>query len=69
MVEQSIVDPNAVLSQGFEAGIMPATYADSIDPADLELLVKFLTTCAGEVDTSGAEPTGPAFCFNEEDQP
>lgn len=69
MVEESIVDPNAVLSQGFAADIMPATYADSIEPADLELLVEFLTTCAGEVEaaTGGGEPTGPAFCFNEDE--
>lgn len=69
MVEQSIVDPNAMISQGFAAGIMPATYEESIEPADLKLLVKFLTTCAGEVEaaTGGGEPVGPAFCFNEDE--
>ena len=71
MIEQSIVDPNAELSQGFAAGIMPDNYGDSIEPQDLELLVKYLSTCAGEVEqaTGGGEPTGPAFCFNEEDRP
>lgn len=69
MIEQSIVDPNAELSQGFSAGIMPAAYGDTIEPADLELLVKFLSTCAGQVEnpTDGGEPTGPAFCFNAEE--
>ena len=71
MIEESIVDPEAEISQGFPAGVMPQDYADSIEPADLELLVKYLSTCAGKVEqaTGGGEATGPAFCFNEEDQP
>lgn len=65
-IETSIVDPAAMLVSGF-GNQMPATYEDTIEPGDLELLVKFLTTCAGEVDpTDGGEPTGPAFCFNAE---
>lgn len=68
MIEQSIVDPEAVISQGYAGGIMPGDYGESIAPPDLELLVKFLSTCAGKVEagTAGGEPTGPAFCFNEE---
>jgi mono/diheme cytochrome c family protein len=70
-IEQSIVDPNAEISQGFAAGIMPEDYGDSITPQDLDLLVEYLTTCSGEVEmaSGGGEPTGPDFCFNEEDQP
>lgn len=69
MIETSIVNPEAVLSQGFAGGIMPADYGESIEPADLELLVRFLSTCAGKVEiaTGGGEPTGPAFCFNEDE--
>lgn len=71
MIEQSIVEPDAELSQGFAAGIMPGNYGDSIEPQDLALLVRYLSTCAGEVEqaTGGGEATGPAFCFNEEDRP
>lgn len=69
MIEQSIVDPEAELSQGFAGGIMPPDYGESIEPADLDLLVRFLSTCAAKVElaTGGGEPTGPAFCFNEEE--
>ena len=57
MIRQSIVDPEAMIVEGFGAGIMPATYGDSIPPEDLDTLVNFLATCAG-VGTSanGDEP-------------
>lgn len=57
MIRQSIVDPNAMIVEGFGADIMPLTYGDSIPPDDLDTLVNFLTTCAG-VGTSanGDEP-------------
>ena len=41
-IEESIVDPEAMISAGFEGGVMPATYAQDISPEDLELLVEFL---------------------------
>lgn len=67
MVEQSIVDPSAELSQGFD-NLMPAGYGDSIEPQDLDLLVRFLTTCAGKVEEgSNGELEGPPFCFNEDE--
>ena len=46
-VEQSIVDPEADISQGFDAGAMPADYGQTIDPKDLQLLVDFLLGSAG----------------------
>jgi mono/diheme cytochrome c family protein len=49
-VEQSIVDPDAKLAQGFGAGIMPATFGDMIDAKDLQLLVEFLLDSAGQGD-------------------
>ena len=48
----SIVDPNANIVPGFSANIMPATYGDSITPEDLDILVNYLSTCAG-IGTSG----------------
>ncbi len=39
---ESIVDPEANLSPGFAAGVMPATYGDDISPEELDLLVEFL---------------------------
>jgi mono/diheme cytochrome c family protein len=48
MIETSIVDPSADIAQGFSDGIMPPTYGDVIEPADLKLLVKFLYDNAGK---------------------
>lgn len=52
MIEESIVDPEAEVTQGFDGGIMPSDYGDSIPPEDLELLVEFLA------EESGQEPGG-----------
>ena len=45
-IEESIVNPDAEVAQGFGPGIMPA-YED-IDPQDLEDLVDFLSESAGK---------------------
>lgn len=58
MIETSIVDPNADIVQGYEAGIMPENYGETIAPEDLELLVDFLATCAGEKLGCGEEGGG-----------
>jgi mono/diheme cytochrome c family protein len=47
-VEQSIVDPDAQLSQGFGAGIMPTTYEQDLTPQELKDLVDFLLQSAGK---------------------
>ncbi len=67
-IHQSIVDPDA----DDRPGLLGRDHArrttrQSIDPQDLDLLVKFLSTCAGKVTaaTGGGEPQGPAFCFNK----
>ena len=41
-VEASIIAPDEELAQGFDAGVMPANYEQSITPEDLKLLVEFL---------------------------
>ena len=41
MIEESIVDPNAMIAKGFPANVMPANYG-SADPAELEQLVEYL---------------------------
>jgi mono/diheme cytochrome c family protein len=45
-IEESIVDPDAQLAQGFEAGIMPAS--EDLDPQSLQDLVDFLAEDAGK---------------------
>jgi mono/diheme cytochrome c family protein len=47
-VEQSIIDPDAQLSQGFSAGIMPTTYEQDLTPQELGDLVDFLSQSAGK---------------------
>lgn len=42
MVEESIVDPNAVLAKGFPANVMPANYGQQLTPKELEDLVEYL---------------------------
>lgn len=50
MVEQSIADPNKVIAQGFPPNVMPANYAQTLTPKELEDLVKYLI----ESTTGGA---------------
>jgi cytochrome c oxidase subunit II len=41
-VQESIVEPNKEITEGYGANIMPANYADTIPQADLDALVKYL---------------------------
>jgi mono/diheme cytochrome c family protein len=41
-IEQSIVDPNAKIAQGYPANVMPDNFKDQIAPDDLKALVQFL---------------------------
>jgi len=41
-IEQSIVDPSARIAQGFADGIMPPNFGDTLQPAELDALVKYL---------------------------
>lgn len=50
MITEDIVDPSAEVEAGFADGLMPSNYGDSIAPADLKLLVKFLADNAGKVN-------------------
>lgn len=47
-VEESIVDPEAQLAQGFGGGIMPATYEQDLTPQELKDLVDFMLESAGK---------------------
>jgi mono/diheme cytochrome c family protein len=53
MVETSIVDPNDEITPGFQPGVMPTNYGDTISPEDLELLVQFLVESAGNGGGNG----------------
>ena len=41
-IRESIVKPDAEVEQGFTPGIMPPNYGDTLQPAELDALVKYL---------------------------
>jgi mono/diheme cytochrome c family protein len=41
-IEQQIVDPNAEVTPGFEPGVMPDNYEETLTPEEIEALVEFL---------------------------
>jgi len=43
-IRQSIVDPNAVITPGYQPGIMPENFAQQLPPAQLNALVQFLSS-------------------------
>ena len=42
-VRQSIVDPNAVVAAGYQPGVMPPTFGDTLSPEELDALVAYLS--------------------------
>jgi cytochrome c oxidase subunit 2 len=42
-VRESIVDPGAVVVAGYQDGVMPTTFGDTLRPAELDQLVQYLT--------------------------
>lgn len=42
-VRQSIVDPNAVVVEGFQPGVMPQTFGDSLSSDELDALVAYVS--------------------------
>lgn len=60
-IEESIVDPSASIAEGYTDGIMPPDYGSTIDPTDLQMLVNFLSTCAGAGSSGGATAADLTF--------
>ena len=46
-VSESITDPEAQIAAGFPGGVMPANYGDTLTPAQLQQLVRYLLQSAG----------------------
>jgi cytochrome c oxidase subunit II len=46
-IANSIVDPDAKLSPGFNSGIMPQDFGDALSPQQLDTLVRYLSENAG----------------------
>jgi mono/diheme cytochrome c family protein len=47
-IEESIVDPEAKIAEGYPSGVMPQTFGETIQPEELKELVKFLSENAGK---------------------
>ena len=47
-IEESIVDPEAKIAEGYPAGVMPQNFGEKIPPEELKELVKFLSENAGK---------------------
>jgi cytochrome c oxidase subunit II len=41
-IRESIVDPNAVVADGYQPGVMPETFAETLSPEALDALVAYL---------------------------
>ncbi len=41
-IKTSIIDPNAEISEGFGEGIMPPNYGETLTPAEIDALVKYI---------------------------
>ena len=48
-VRQSIVDPNAVLAEGYQPGVMPQTFGDQLSEQQLDGLVEYLLGIGGRM--------------------
>jgi mono/diheme cytochrome c family protein len=46
-IEESIVDPNAKITQGYPPNLMPSNFGQLISPEDLKVLVEFLLSSSG----------------------
>jgi cytochrome c oxidase subunit 2 len=46
-IRQSIVEPDAQLTQGYNKGIMPSNYGQALSPEELDALVKYLQEATG----------------------
>lgn len=48
MIRTSIVDPGAKVAEGFPAGTMPTNFGDTLTEAQLDALVEYLASVAGQ---------------------
>jgi cytochrome c oxidase subunit II len=47
-IRQSIVDPNKVIVSGYQSGVMPTTFGETLSPEELDALVAFLSGEEGQ---------------------
>jgi cytochrome c1 len=59
-ISQDITDPNAQITPGFPAGVMPQNYGTTLTPDQLQQLVQFLTQAVGGGGGGGGGAGGGA---------
>ena len=47
-IEESIVDPNAKIAQGYPPNVMPDNFKETIQPEEIKQLVEYLAESAGK---------------------
>ncbi len=47
-IKESITDPGAEIAPGFSDGIMPTNFGQTLEPAELDALVKYLDDVSGK---------------------
>jgi mono/diheme cytochrome c family protein len=47
-IEESILDPNAKITKGYPANVMPQNFKETISPEEIKELVEFLSESAGK---------------------
>jgi len=57
-ISESIVNPNGVITPGFNAGVMPQNYGETLDPNQLKALVDYLQQALGGQGGAGAPGSG-----------
>ena len=60
MIEESIIHPNANITAGYPAGVMPELFGSDINPTDLEELVSYLKDTAGKTNPALADKSDPS---------
>jgi mono/diheme cytochrome c family protein len=47
-IRESILDPNAVITPGYEANVMPPNFGETLSDEQLDTLVTYLLDVAGK---------------------
>ena len=47
-IRESIVDPNKVIADGFQADVMPPNYGETLQPAQIDALTTYLSEVTKE---------------------
>jgi len=55
-ISEQVVNPDSEITPGFQAGVMPQNYGETLTPQDLRALVEYLTQAVGGGGAAGQAP-------------